>query len=221
MFQAFSFAFATYLCLVPLTTVFLQGVEAQTCPNDKTPADMLGPFYVARSEKSTRIGPEDALSDPSKRLTVSGTVRNSNCNKGLAGITMEVWFAGPEDGSGNFYQDNEYRGQLTTDANGNFSFVQTFPELYSVRPILHDHIRLSYKGNRLLVTQMYFIGSGNGFVSADDYPMQAVEVKNEKDGSRSVQFDMYLNFDGCLKSNKKCTKKSDCCSNKCRLNKCR
>lgn len=194
------------------------GALAQTCPATSTLPDQLGPFYEAGSPFTTRIGPANELSDPSKLLAVTGRVllkRPGSCSAGVANINIEVWFAGTEDAEGNFYHD-EYRGQLRTDAQGRFSFIQTFPTLYPIRPILHDHFRLSTAGGKeLLVTQMYFLGTGEGFVAdPDDFNTRVVEVKTASNGSRSATFNIYLNPGSCVARGNACELAglSSCCS---------
>ena len=85
-----------FVFLLPATIIPLVVVVGQTCPSDQiTPTDMLGPFYVAETPITTVIGPSDLLQDPSSRLDVSGRVlRAPDCTKGLANVTIEVWYAG-------------------------------------------------------------------------------------------------------------------------------
>lgn len=172
--------------------IFLQVLHlaiGQTCPSDQTPTDALGPFYVAATPLSTVIGPEELLQDPSNRLEVSGNVLSAqDCTKGLAGITIEIWYAGSEG-----YRDDEYRGMFVTEECGKYNYTQTFPFLYSGRP-LHVHIRASRGTEELLVTQMYFVGQEFGFQASRS--LQAVEIMEADDGSRSVRFDVFLHVEG-------------------------
>jgi protocatechuate 3,4-dioxygenase beta subunit len=183
-------------------------------PLQQTPSDQLGPFYLSNSPLSPLMAPEDLLNDPARRLEVRGRVlssslvapaadcNNNNTNKvGLAGVSVEMWYAGEPDADGNYYQDDEYRGQVVTDECGYYELVQTFPALYPTRPILHDHFRLSKNGQELLVTQMYFIGTDadQGYFvssSADNAAreMQAVNILQNSNGTRSVEFDMYVDL---------------------------
>ena len=154
---------------------------------------MLGPFYLPNSESTTNLAPDSELSDPQLRLDVSGTVYTSTVDScvGLADAVVEVWYAGEPNDNG--YYDNEYRGQMLTDANGKYSFAQKFPSLYPSRPILHDHVRISKNGQLLLVTQMYFYGDGDGYVSSSDNSrrLQTVEVSQNEVG-RKVVFDVFV-----------------------------
>jgi len=170
--------------------------RAQICPAQQTPSDALGPFYVQNSALTSNVGPELELADPLQRLEVAGRVLSSaNCELGISGIVVEVWFAGPSG-----YEDDEYRGQVVTDSCGRYAFAQTFPALYASRPILHDHFRLSRDNEELLITQMYFEGTTEGFVTdADSRKMQVTQVSQNAEGVRSVEFNMYLDLEGDAK----------------------
>jgi len=188
--------------LLLLVAFFAPPTFAQECRENnlnQTPSDALGPFYVANSTLTSMVAPESMLADPTRRLEVKGRVLStSDCNVGLANIVVEVWYAGEEL----FYQDDKYRGQVVTNECGEYSFVQTFPALYPERPILHNHFRLSRSdGEQLLVTQMYFQGEGTGYVSLGTRSGQAVQVKEDSEGARTVKFDMYLNVEGDRNAN--------------------
>lgn len=163
--------------------------SSQTCPSDGTPTDALGPFYVASAPVSTVVGPQDLLQDPSNRLEVSGNVRSvKDCSRGLSGVTIEIWYAGQEG-----YRDDEYRGMFVTGECGKYNYTQTFRFLYTGRP-LHVHIRASRGNEELLVTQMYFVGQEAGY--RPSRTLQAVEITEANDGSRSVVFDIFLDAEG-------------------------
>ena len=174
--------------------------DGQAC-SDSTPTDLLGPFYLPNSEVTTSLAPESELNDPQLRLDVSGTVYTSTADSciGFANALVEVWYAGEPNDNG--YKDAEYRGQMSTDANGRYSFAQKFPSLYPSRPILHDHFRISKNGQLLLVTQMYFYGNGEGYVSTSDNSrlLQTVDVAQNESG-RSVVFDILVEQEsqGCV-----------------------
>lgn len=192
-------------------------IAQQTCTPATTQTDLLGPFYLSGSQKTNILGPVSEVNDPTKRLEVVGRVLSTrSCNKStnetlyypLSNVTIEVWYAGTPDASGNYYQNKKYRGKITTNDCGFYSFVQSFPQLYPQRPILHTHIRLSVKGQELLVSQMYYTGSGTGYYNDDTISsvldrrrdLQATIVQKKKDGTRRVRFVVFLSRDG----NKKC-----------------
>jgi protocatechuate 3,4-dioxygenase beta subunit len=190
-------------------------ISAQTC-SDETQIDQLGPFYVSGSKNTTNLAPANDLKDPKKRLEVTGRIYStrecigSNRYYPMANVTLEAWYAGTPDSSGNFYQTTNYRGQLTTDKCGGYKFVQAFPTYYPARPILHTHIRLSdSKGTELLVTQMYLKGTGKGYYNTNTInsvlggvprDLQAATIRTRTDGSRHVKFNIYLDNT----ANKKC-----------------
>ena len=145
---------------------------------------------------TSRVGPEEGLSDPTLRLEVTGKVLSIvDCGVGLSNVTVEIWYAGEPDTDGNYYQTDEYRGQVMTNECGEYSFTQTFPAFYPTRPIFHNHFRLSRDGEALLVTQMYFEGDMAGYVSASSgsRELQTVQVLQDGDGARTVEFNMYVN----------------------------
>lgn len=112
---------------------------------------------------------------------------------GVDNVVVELWYAGPRDEMGNFYQPDNYRGQVVTNECGEYSFVQTFPAVYPARPILHNHFRLSRNGVQLLVTQMYFEGNGLGYIASGSRPMQSVSVAyNNVTGARWAEFDTFV-----------------------------
>eukprot|EP00544_Gedaniella_sp_CCMP2646_P002669 CAMPEP_0202508712 /NCGR_PEP_ID=MMETSP1361-20130828/52396_1 /ASSEMBLY_ACC=CAM_ASM_000849 /TAXON_ID=210615 /ORGANISM="Staurosira complex sp., Strain CCMP2646" /LENGTH=254 /DNA_ID=CAMNT_0049142903 /DNA_START=19 /DNA_END=780 /DNA_ORIENTATION=- len=192
---------------------------AQLCPVQETPADALGPFFQENSPVGSVVAPASELTNPLELLQVSGRILSiTDCEKGIANVTVEVWFAGA-----NGYSQDEFRGQVVTDECGRYSFVQTFPALYASRPILHNHFRLSRNKEELqtfpalyasrpilhnhfrlsrnkeelLVSQMYFQGDEEGYVSdPESRKMQVTQVTQNADGSRSVEFDMYVNLTG-------------------------
>lgn len=174
---------------------------AQVCPAQETPSDALGPFYQENSPLGSSAAPASELSNPLLRLEVTGRVLSStdDCHLGIANVTVEVWYAGGSSANGMTasYTD-EHRGQVTTSECGQYSFVQSFPAFYPSRPILHDHFRLSRNGQELLVTQMYFLGEGEGYVADTDTSrkMQVTQVAQNQEGVRSVEFNMYVDVEG-------------------------
>jgi protocatechuate 3,4-dioxygenase beta subunit len=166
------------------------------CLLEQTPADSLGPFYNGIYPFTRLIGPEALLNEPVNRLDVSGRVLSAtNCSLGLSNVLVEVWYAGEPDSAGNFYQNDQYRGQVLTSDCGEYNFAQTFPALYPARPILHNHFRLSRDEQELLVTQMYFVGDQPGYASSGSR-QTAVDVIQAVDGSRSVEFDLFVDLPG-------------------------
>ena len=185
----FVFIFIAVALSLPLSSY------GQQCSSEETPDDLLGPFYESGSEMSSRIAPEERLADPTQRLEIYGKVLKTGTCEGVPDIVVEAWYAGPPDAENDYYQTNEYRGQVVTNSLGEYRFNQTFPALYPTRPILHNHFRLSTaSGQELLVTQMYFYGTENGYVTdRSTLTLQAVDTTTDATGARIAQFDMYIN----------------------------
>lgn len=182
-----------------LAVAFLVAIKGEdACQTDAiqfTTTDALGPFYVGESERTTVIAPRQLLINPADVFTVNGKVIGNDCVP-LAGARVEAWYAGLGIGSmDGVYLDDGFRGQVLTDACGNFQFTQTFPGVYPQRPIPHIHYRISSADDtELLVTQLYFEGAIVAGFSPDDTKIST--VTNEADGSRSAQFNVYVSIPG-------------------------
>jgi protocatechuate 3,4-dioxygenase beta subunit len=172
-------------------------VGAQTCAIEETPADMLGPFYLAGSKFTTRMAPESQLSNAARRIKITGTVFGDNC-VAMKGALVEIWHAGIADANGNLYSvagsDLRYRGQFRTGPCGKYSFTTIYPTLYPSRPIRHIHYRVSSGGKVLLVSQLYFKGAIPSGFSPDD--SQIVALRRISDGSRTGTFNIYVGIRG-------------------------
>lgn len=187
---------------VLLISIFLsQVVGEDTCPISSTPADAKGPFYIANVPAETdRLAPEEQLSDPANVLYVEGTVYGSDCIP-LKNARVEAWYAGEPDEEGNSYSvdaSGNYRGNVLADDCGFYNFTQSFPILYTARPILHVHFRVSPEedmNQELLVTQMYFEGMIPDSWSGDRN-LQVVPIETAADGARSVVFNLHVNTAG-------------------------
>ena len=187
-----------FKAVVLVVAVSSSSSYGQQCSSTETPDDLLGPFYVAGSEMSSRIAPEDLLTDPSQRLFVYGKILKTGTCEGVPDIVVEAWYAGPPDAENDYYQTNEHRGQVVTNALGEYNFTQLFPALYPDRPILHNHFRLSTAaGKELVVTQMYFYGTENGYVTdRTTRTLQAVDTTLDSTGGRQAEFNMYIDVSG-------------------------
>jgi protocatechuate 3,4-dioxygenase beta subunit len=183
-------------------------VNGQTCSSN-TRTDLLGPFYFGNINRTTLLAPINEINDPLKRLEIVGRVFSTkNCVDGkkyypISNVLIEAWYAGTPDETGEMYQPDQYRGKMITNKCGYYSFIQSFPELYTTRPIYHTHFRLANSTNNkeYLITQMYFRGTGNGYYTVGSgRDLQAVTVRTRADGSRRARFNIFLNIPG----NKKC-----------------
>jgi protocatechuate 3,4-dioxygenase beta subunit len=125
----------SFLNLITLIAALLPlSSFGQQCIATSTPTDLLGPFYVANSEMSSLIAPDGALMDPNQRLFVYGKVLKTGTCEGIPNIVVEAWYAGPPDAENDYYQTNEYRGQVKTNAIGEYNFTQKFPSCILIVP---------------------------------------------------------------------------------------
>jgi protocatechuate 3,4-dioxygenase beta subunit len=174
----------------------LQYVNTQTCPSDETVTDLLGPYYLPGAPVTKRLAPASELKDTSRRIKIKGTVYGSDCVP-MSKVLVEPWHAGiPVNGIPYSLAGSslKYRGRITTDNCGRYEFTTIYPTLYSQRPIIHIHIRVSKGDEELLVTQMYFKGAiTSGF---DPDPNQIVALKRLSNGSRNGTFNIYLDTEG-------------------------
>ncbi|CAB9510810.1 PKD [Seminavis robusta] len=194
--------FATLLAVLAIVWTSPNNVtEAATCILD-TPSTAASEnpelFYVPNAPLRNRLTSEEVLSDPENVLVIEGKVLGNDCTP-VPNVIIEVWYAGPQDGQGNFYSpvgsDLDHRGILVADDCGSFTITQTYPVQYLGSPLVH--FRVSLPGDEdepLLITEMYFEES---LVAAQqpDYS-QIVEVLNQDDGSRLTQFNMHVDIPG-------------------------
>lgn len=188
-----------------LTTVVQAAANKDSCKSIITTSDVEGPFYTSVTPWMDRIAPEDQLQVSSNRLWVEGTVMDRNCQP-LPNILVEPWYAGIPDDKGNLYSptmggDKRYRGRFYSNENGEYSYLQTFPEVYSARDIRHVHFKFSSAShnNHTLTTQMYF----RDFLPAkyERYLLgrtsQIVDIIfNATTGERKVVLDVILDVEG-------------------------
>ena len=111
-----------------------------------------GPYYQSNSPFRSNIAPEDHTGE---ELTVTGKILQSDCVTPLANITLDIWQANE---SGN-YEDGWYRGQVSTNDEGVYSFTTVVPKGYGegtgYRPP-HIHFKV-WQGDQLLITSQMFL----------------------------------------------------------------
>lgn len=115
-----------------------------------TPIDQLGPFYKKDSPNTALLR---GAGDPGLALAVAGGVYNTR-GEALPGAKIEVWqtnHAGLYDLSG-----YRYRATLVAGANGAYDFQSVIPGHYPARLCQHIHFLVTARGQKPLVTQMYF-----------------------------------------------------------------
>jgi len=136
---------------IPTKEITVQPTAAAPVECVLTPADQLGPYYIEGSPFRSRIAPEGSKGTP---LVITGTVYLTGCNGGLGGAVLDVWQA---DAAGEYDLTDgfNYRGRVSADESGRFSFETVVPAPYNPRPA-HIHVRVSHPDAETLVTQLYF-----------------------------------------------------------------
>lgn len=143
------------------------------CSSVMTPPQTKGPFYPITGQLDTDADlvtltghTESALG---KIVIVTGVVTDQNCST-VSGALVEIWQA-CESGRYNHPSDPntaaldpnfQYWGKAVTNAKGEYQFRTIVPGAYPasddwMRPP-HIHFKVSCKGYRELITQMYFAG---------------------------------------------------------------
>jgi protocatechuate 3,4-dioxygenase beta subunit len=141
-------------------------------------------------------------------LTISGLVTDLDCVP-LEGAIVEIWQGYPtavavEDlkpsDSVDYDHDSaemQYRGQMATDANGQYSFHTLKPGWYrngnAFRPA-HIHVKIWVDGVEQLTTQLYF--EGDPFIETDPWASDALTVPIETDsgGAQTGRFDFVVDL---------------------------
>lgn len=148
--------FLKFIGIIPFVSIGLKSqaeeevshaVEEQVC---KTNRDAEGPFYKANAPERTIIETEGTP------LTIEGKVlKGADCKTPVANAIIDVWHC---RNNGKYdMQGYNGRGQLKTDAKGNYSFTTIFPPPYGGRP-QHIHFKIRATGFSELTTQLYFEG---------------------------------------------------------------
>jgi catechol 1,2-dioxygenase len=123
-----------------------------------TGADIEGPFYLAGAPRRIVLaGPQEK----GERMRIRGTVFGSDCTTPLAGALLDVWHADAEGSYHDAKEQYRLRGQILTDARGQYEFETIRPGHYKLdggwRPA-HIHFTVSSPGHGPLTTQLYFRG---------------------------------------------------------------
>ena len=147
------------------------GAATQICNTLLTPPQTKGPFYPINPQLDTDADlvtlTGHSESARGKVVIVTGVVSDQNC-KAVSGALVEIWQA-CESGRYNHPSDPntaaldpnfQYWGKAVTNANGQYQFRTIVPGAYPasddwMRPP-HIHFKVSCKGYRELITQMYF-----------------------------------------------------------------
>lgn len=168
----------------------------------RTTPDILGPFYLPNAPERKRMITYDSTEN---YLNISGTVYY-NCDKPLANALVEIWHADRGGNYSNSVGDNNnsyniFRTSLKTDSKGRYSLQTMLPGAYSIgdnkfRPV-HLHFKITAKGQKDLVTQLYFKGdqyiTNDPWASNPDAKERIIELKKTSSGGEnSAIFDIRL-----------------------------
>ena len=119
----------------------------------QTQRDAEGPYYKVDAPPRSVIETEGAA------LRIEGKIlKGDDCKTPIANAILDVWHCNKE---GEYdLKGFKCRGQVKTDANGNYGFTTIFPPAYGGRP-RHIHFKIRAEGYNELTTQLYFQGDPN------------------------------------------------------------
>ena len=163
----------------------------------ETTNDILGPFYREGSPLRSDMTFEGLKGN---RITVKGKVYGPDCSTPLENAQVEIWHCNIEGEYDNETEEFKHRARWVTDKKGEYSFTTIMPGKYLngklYRPA-HIHFRVTEKGSRELVSQIYF--KGDPHIKEDPWASQAKAVHRilevipeDIHGGLSIIFDIYL-----------------------------
>ncbi len=137
-------------------------------------ADGGGPYYLPNTPFRDVIHPAQYTGD---KLIVSGKLLNNDCQTPVADAVLDVWQA---DDKGEYVND-WYRGNIRTDAGGNYRFETVVPKGYGEgtgqRPP-HIHFKVFISEKEIITSQMFFPET-RGTPGFDDAYIMNTETKEE------------------------------------------
>ncbi|HNR06072.1 MAG TPA: catechol 1,2-dioxygenase [Saprospiraceae bacterium] len=162
----------------------------------ETTSDVLGPFYRPDSPLRNNFVIQGEKGEP---IELSGKIKHEDCTTPYQNAKVELWHCDHNGLYDNESPDFKYRGTVYSDEEGNYSFKTILPVPYgegnNYRPA-HFHLMISAEGYQPLVTQLYFVGDPwigkDEMASSPTAKRRILEVKNLKDGSKKVAFDISM-----------------------------
>jgi protocatechuate 3,4-dioxygenase beta subunit len=151
--------------------------------------DIEGPFWIEGVPvRDVLVG----AGEPGVRLRLEGVVRDASC-AAVSGAVVEIWHA-DADGAYDDSEDLRFRGQVATDAAGQYRFETIVPGRYlngaTYRPS-HVHMKVHVGGAERLTTQVYF--EGDPYLEADPWAESARTVCLEEAAEgHAATFDVTL-----------------------------
>ena len=160
-----------------------------------TTDDILGPFF---SEGAPNIAVIAPVIPGIARMYITGTLYAKDCISPIPNALIDVWQANHDGG----YEDVDYRGEIYSDDNGNYSFESILPGKYlngsNFRPS-HIHFKVTYLNNPSLVTQLYFEGDTSididPWASDPDAADRIIPLTTDQNQNLNGVFDIYLNVE--------------------------
>jgi len=166
---------------------------AQKADCNPTPGGLaLG--YLPGAPLTTTLAPPGT---PGKQLIISGKVYASDCVTPLSNALVQVWHA---DAEGRYDRSEPYtlRGQMRTNAQGEYQFTTIKPGSYDtrtgVRPA-HIHFWVSFGESDPLATRLLFAGDPQLEAATDVTPELVTQLVPESRPAEPVwrgQFDIVL-----------------------------
>ncbi len=194
-----NFLRATSLTAISLTA-FGSVIKAGTnsfVGDCETTNDILGPFYRPGAPERADLTFADLTGS---RLRIKGKILKADCTTPLPDAMIEIWHCNTLGEYDNSSAEFRHRAKLTTKTNGEYSFLTIVPgkylngELY--RPS-HIHFRITAKGYKELVSQIYF--EGDPEIPTDPWASQEKAKARILDifpgtinSELTVKFDIYL-----------------------------
>jgi protocatechuate 3,4-dioxygenase beta subunit len=162
-----------------------------------TTNDILGPFYRPDAPNRSDLTYEGLAG---ARITLKGKVYQSDCTTPLKDALVEIWQCNTQGEYDNDSDDFNLRGSLSTNENGEYSFLTIIPGKYLngrlYRPA-HIHYRVTAQDHRELISQIYFKGdphiTEDPWASQEKAQLRILEITPEDlHGNLAINFDIYL-----------------------------
>ena len=190
---------------IGLTAAMSNGAASEACKVNLTPRQPEGPFYPVdeRLNNDNDLTQVDGKSEVAKgqKIYIKGIVTDQNCAP-VENALVEIWQAcesgrydhpGDSNNSAPLDPNFQYWGQMATKVDGSYIFKTVIPGSYAasaswIRPP-HIHYKVSAKGYRELITQMYFVGQKYNDsdlilndLSAEDQSQVVVNLTDSEEG---------------------------------------
>jgi protocatechuate 3,4-dioxygenase beta subunit len=186
----------TAISLTAFGSVIKAGANSFT-GDCETTNDILGPFYRPGAPERADLTYTDLAGS---RLRINGKIFKSDCTTPLPGAMIEIWHCNTKGEYDNDSSEFRHRAKLITKENGEYSFLTIIPgkylngELY--RPS-HIHFRITAKGYKDLVSQIYFDGdpeiAADPWASAEKAKSRILDIfPGTVNAELAVKFDIYL-----------------------------